>query len=97
MTGLPCPSCYLTRATSAALVGDIGGALQWHAFGPLVAVALLWWSITALRQHRLLPRLRPTWPLGWGAAALVAYWLLRLWLSLGLGLVGFPAFPAVPE
>ena len=81
LTGIPCPTCYLTRATAAALTGDLGRAVQLHAFGPLVAAALLWWSLTAIRQHRLVPRNLPAWPLGWSAVALVAYWLWRLRLG----------------
>jgi len=64
--------------------------VRWHAFGPLVAAGLVWWSITAIRQRRLLPRQLPAWPLGLGALALVAYWLLRLGLSFGLEVQGFP-------
>ena len=64
-----------------------------HAFGPLAAAALLWWSVVAIRQRRLVPRGLHAWPLGLAAAALAVYWLLRLWLSFGLGLRGFPAFP----
>jgi len=93
MTGIPCPTCFLTRATSSALGGDLGESIALHAFGPLAAAALLWWSVVALRQRRLVPAQLPAWPLGWLAAALVAYWLLRLWLSFGLGLRGFPGFP----
>ena len=93
LTGVPCPTCYLTRATAAALTGDLASSVQLHVFGPLVAAGLLWWSITAARQRRLLPLKLPLWPLGWGAGALLAYWLLRLGLSLGLGVVGFPGFP----
>ena len=93
LTGIPCPTCYLTRATSAALTGQLGTSVALHAFGPVVAAALLWWSAVAIRQRRLMPRHLPAWPLGGGLAALVAYWLLRLWLSVGLGRHGFPGFP----
>ena len=93
LTGIPCPTCYLTRATSAALSGDLDASVSLHAFGPLAAAALLWWSLIAIRQRRLVPRSLPAWPLGWGALALVTYWLLRLWLSFGLGWWQFPAFP----
>ena len=93
LTGIPCPTCFLTRATGAALRGDLPSSLQLHAFGPVVATALLWWSITALRQRRLVPPQLPAWPLGAGGLVLVAYWGLRLWLSFGLGIQGFPAFP----
>ena len=95
ITGIPCPTCFLTRATSAALVGDLGSSLQLHLFGPLAAATLLGWSAVAIRQRRLVPRGLPAWPLGLAAAGLTLYWLLRLWLSFGLGWKGFPAFPAL--
>lgn len=94
LTGLPCPTCFLTRATSAALTGDLPEAFRLHAFGPLVAVALVGWSILAIRQRRLVPRQLPAWPLGWGAVALVAYWVLRLVGSYGRAGPGWLAFPA---
>lgn len=93
LTGLPCPTCFLTRATSAALVGDWPTAVRLHAFGPLVAIALVGWSILAMRQRRLVPRQLPTRPLAGGAVALVAYWIFRLVMTYGLGLRDFPAFP----
>ena len=93
LTGIPCPTCFLTRATSAALTGDWTGSIQLHAFGPLAAAALLGWSVVAIRQGRLVPRGLPAWPLGLTAAGLTLYWLLRLWLSYGLGIRGFPGFP----
>ena len=74
---------------------DLGGSLALHAFGPAAAAALLGWSVVAIRQRRLVPRHLPAWPLAWGAAALVTYWLLRLWLSFGLGWQGIGSFPRV--
>ncbi len=93
LTGIPCPTCFLTRATSAALCGDVAGSLRLHAFGPITAAVLVWWSLTALHQRRLVPRQLRTWPLGAGALGLVTYWLLRLGLTFGLGVQGFPGFP----
>ena len=61
----------------------------------MAAVGLLGWSLLAIRQRRLMPRRIPAWPLGLTAVALTLYWLLRLWLSYGLGWRGFPAFPAL--
>lgn len=92
LTGVPCPTCFLTRATSAALSGNLAQAMELHAFSPLAAGTLLWWSAVAIRQRRLLPIDLKLWPLGWGMIMLVAYWLLRMWLSFGLGLRGFPGF-----
>ncbi len=89
LTGIPCPACFLSRATSAALSGDLSGSIQLHAFGPLAAAALLGWSALAIRQRRLLPSGLPAWPPGPLAAGLILYWLLRLWLAFR----GFPAFP----
>jgi len=93
LTGIPCPTCFLTRATSAALSGDLVGSLQLHAFGPLVAAALLGWSLAAIRQRRLLPLPLPARSLAVTGAALLGYWLLRLGWRHGLGLAGPLAFP----
>ena len=42
LTAIPCPTCFLTRATELALRGDLAVSLEQHAFGPLVAVGLIW-------------------------------------------------------
>ena len=78
LTGVPCPTCYLTRATGEALAGDLSGSLQWHFFGPIVAVALVLWSVLALQQRLLIPRGLPLWPPPVVAGGLISYWLLRL-------------------
>ncbi len=63
-----------------------------------MAAALVAWSLLAIRQQRLIPRWpvigagpRWAWALPGAAAALVAYWLLRLTLQLGWGWRTFPA------
>ena len=78
LTGVPCPTCFLTRATSTALTGDLGGSLQWHLFGPIAALGMVFWSVLALQQRRLIPRGLPLWPLPLVAGGLISYWLLRL-------------------
>jgi hypothetical protein len=94
LTGIPCPTCFLTRATAAALTGNLAESVQLHAFGPIAAAGLIWWSLTAIRQRRLMPRDLPALPLAVAGIGLLSYWLLRLWLRYGLGFVGFPAFPS---
>ena len=89
LSGIPCPTCFLTRATGLALRGDWHGSLQQHAFGPLLACGLVGWALLALRQRRLWPRLNlgpatnrvSKSTLVLLASALLAYWLLRLTLQ----------------
>ena len=91
LTGVPCPGCFLTRATSASLHGDWSEALSQHAFGPLVATALVVWSIQALRQRRLAPQGLKRWHAGVLGSTLLAYWGIRAALQYGLGMEVFPA------
>jgi Protein of unknown function (DUF2752) len=90
LTGIPCPTCFLTRATAAALVGDLGASLRLHAFGPAVALLLLIWSVLAIRHRRFLPVTIQGGSLAACAVALVLYWLGRLILQFRLGIVAFP-------
>jgi hypothetical protein len=90
LTGIPCPTCFLTRATAAALNLRLAESLQLHAFGLPLALLLLVWSVLAIRQQRL-----PIFPLksnllAWSAVALLLYWLLRLISGYGFGLAAFP-------
>ncbi|MEB3255657.1 MAG: DUF2752 domain-containing protein [Synechococcaceae cyanobacterium] len=93
LTGIPCPGCFLSRATAVALTGQLQESVRLHAFGPPLALTLLVWTVVSLRQRRLEPPPLPPRLLALGAAALLLYWLLRLGLWFGLGLRGFPAFP----
>jgi len=93
LTGIPCPTCFLTRATAAALSGQLELSLRLHAFGPLVAAALLIWSVAAIRRGRLVPfRLRASMlvPLG---LSLFGYWLVRLILQFCFAVQAFAATP----
>lgn len=90
LTGIPCPTCFLTRATAMALHGDLAGAVRLHAFGPLAAGALLVWSVLAIRRRRFMPVGLRAWPLGMAALGLVAYWGVRMTLTYGLGITAFP-------
>ena len=84
LTGIPCPTCFLTRATSAALVGDLPASIGWHAFGPVIAIILVSWSLLALHRRRFLPVTIRGASLAWLATALLAYWLARMVLQFGL-------------
>ncbi len=96
LTGVPCPTCFLTRATAAALSGDLQGSIHWHAFGPLAAAGLLIWSGLALHRRRLFPLPGGKPLLLTAALALMALWLLRLTLTYGFGVEGILGFPALP-
>ena len=91
LTGIPCPTCFLTRATTEALQGNLSSSMQWHAFGPVVAAMLIIWSVLAIQQRRLRPFAIHAWHLIVAAVALISYWLVRLGLNFGLGMQGFPA------
>ena len=93
LTGIPCPTCFLTRATSAALTGDLTGSVQLHAFGPVFAIVAMWWSLTSIRHGRLVPTSLRARHLAVMTLTLLAYWFLRLWLRYGMGIEGFPSFP----
>ena len=68
--------------------------MEFHLFGPMVAAALLCWSFMAWRKRRLVPVRFALVPLSIIASAFTLYWLLRLVLSYGFGVVGSPGFPA---
>ncbi len=91
LTGIPCPTCFLTRATAAALNGQLATSVQLHGFGPLAAAALVVWSVAALRSGQLVPRALNGRHLVLAAAALLLYWAARMLFSYGLGLPAFPS------
>jgi hypothetical protein len=43
LTGLPCPTCGLTRAVCYALQGDWAASLGFHPAGILVVISLVGW------------------------------------------------------
>jgi hypothetical protein len=78
LTGVPCPTCYLTRSVLATLRGDLAGAVRLHAFGPplvLLAAGLLWHQLMlgrAVDRRALAAWIVASSFLAW------LYWLLRL-------------------
>jgi hypothetical protein len=90
LTGIPCPTCYLTRATAASLVGRLADAVALHAFGPVLAAGLVVWSVQALRTGRLVPRFLNGRHLLLAAMAVLVYWAGRMGLTYALGRPAFP-------
>ena len=90
LTGIPCPTCYLTRATAASLVGRFEDAVALHAFGPVLAAGLVIWSAQTLRSGRLVPQVLRGWHLAVLGLLLLLYWAGRMGLTYGLGLQAFP-------
>lgn len=93
LTGIPCPGCFLTRATAAALTGHWSRSIELHVFGPLTAALIVAWSIQSLRTKHLFPK---NVSLAWipiGASALFSYWLLRVILTYVYPTHGILTFP----
>ena len=78
LTGIPCPTCFLTRSVLATLRGDWAQAVTWHALGPLLVALGLGLGVWTLLGGRWPTRLVRR---GSGVVALLglAYWLWRLW------------------
>ena len=89
-TGIPCPGCGLTTATTELMRGDVAGSLQTHAFAPIfLAVIMLLLAALILpagpRQRLVsgLARLETRTGLtAWILLALFLYWGARLSGSL---------------
>jgi hypothetical protein len=41
LTGIPCPTCGMTRSFVALAQGDLAGAVDYHLFGPILFVGLM--------------------------------------------------------
>jgi hypothetical protein len=50
LTGLPCPTCGLTRAVCHALRGDWISSLTYHPAGILVAAILIGWMLVSAAE-----------------------------------------------
>jgi hypothetical protein len=86
LTGVPCPGCGLSRATTLLLKGDLAGSLRFHAFAPifLFAIIALFLSVllpksiiqSAIARAELIERNTGLTVLILGG--LILYWLARL-------------------
>ena len=54
-TGMPCPTCFLTRSITASLNGDISDALHFHVLGPPTTIFLVSWAFLSLKSGLFYP------------------------------------------
>jgi hypothetical protein len=85
LTGVPCPTCGLTRATCHALQGHWTESVRYHPAGLLAAATLVGWTAWSAadlaRGMRLAEHTQArvsTWLLTTGAAISVVSWIVRL-------------------
>ena len=91
-TGVPCPSCFLTRSICASLGGDFLNAFKIHLFGPPLAALLLIWSILSLKRKKILRINFNSKFLFVGFSIFLIYWIYRLFVYFILGIKVFPEF-----
>ncbi|MEO1131882.1 MAG: DUF2752 domain-containing protein [Cyanobacteria bacterium J06639_1] len=86
LTGVPCPSCGMTRSVVSLVRGQVGEAIAYHAFGPVVCLGLLtiiWHCVWELRVGRRVMTPYVRWASQWrwqkwGVASFLGYYGLRL-------------------
>jgi hypothetical protein len=79
LTGLPCPTCGLTRSWIALVHGNLSGSLSVHPLGPVTVVAAILFVMGVHARYpavTALLRSRPLWAVC--VFAWVAIWLVRL-------------------
>lgn len=81
-TGMACPGCGMTRASSYLIRGDFGTALSYHPLVPFTAIgavgAWTWFTLRLTGRVRPLSQRRLNVILIGAAAALLAVWVARL-------------------
>ena len=78
ITGVPCPTCFLTRSTCLAFQGDLENSFKMHIFGPFIAIFLIIWSIKSIRTKKLFPFLINENLLVIFSFSLLIYWIFRI-------------------
>jgi len=89
-TGLPCPTCFLTRSVTASLNGNLGEALEYHLFGPPVAGLLIWWILYSLKKRKLIPSSLKALHISIFFSMIFIYWIFRLVLNVFFSVPSFP-------
>ncbi len=92
VTGIPCPSCFLTRATCNALQGNFSDSINQHLFGPIAALGLIFWSFYAIKNKRIFSASfdQERFRLLLLLFSFIAYWLIRITISYGFNINMFP-------
>ncbi len=78
ITGVPCPTCFLTRSTCLAFQGDLENSFKMHIFGPFIALFLIIWSIKAIKTKQFFPFLITDKFLITFSIFLLIYWIYRI-------------------
>ena len=81
ITGVPCPTCFLTRSTCLALQGDLENSFKMHIFGPFIALFLIIWSIKAIKTKQIFPFLITEKFLISLSFSLLIYWTFRMFFG----------------
>ncbi len=89
-TGMPCPTCFLTRSITASLNGDISDALHFHVLGPPTTIFLVSWAFLSLKSGLFYPfKIRKKFYYLIGITFLI-YWIYRL---ICYYIIGWEVFP----
>ena len=78
ITGVPCPTCFLTRSTCLAFQGDLENSFKMHIFGPFIALFLIIWSIKSIKTKKVFPFLINEKFLLIFSFSLLIYWIFRI-------------------
>ena len=84
ITGVPCPTCFLTRSTCLALHGDLENSFKMHIFGPFIALFLIIWCIKSIKTKKVFPFLINEKFLLIFSLLLLSYWIFRMFYGFPL-------------
>ena len=84
ITGVPCPTCFLTRSTCLALQGDLENSFKMHIFGPFIALFLFIWCIKSIKTKKVFPFLINEKFLLMFSFSLLSYWTFRMFYGFPL-------------
>ena len=83
-TGIPCPTCFLTRSTCMALQGNLEDSFKMHIFGPFVALFLIIWSLKSIKTKQFFPFSITEKSLFIFFLTLITYWIFRMFYGFSI-------------